>query len=153
MASGRHGRALYRVRRPHTSASRGRMDAPMPRKQDAAADAMNPYAPPMDAPTGAEEQRLAETWEQGAPWYRWGPYVSARQWGTVREDYSADGQAWCYLPHDLARSRAYRWGEDGIAGFCDDLQLLCLEVARWNGGGPTLTDRISCRSGPAGSPR
>src|SRR3954451_15141836 len=100
------------------------MDASMPRKQPTAADAETRYAPPMDAPTGAEEQRLTETWEQGASWYRWGPYVSARQWGTVREDYSADGAAWDYLPHDHARSRAYRWGEDGIFGISDDQSFL-----------------------------
>ena len=67
----------------------------------------------------AEARRLAEA-RQGVPWRRWGPYLSERQWGTVREDYSADGNAWAYFPHDHARSRAYRWGEDGIAGFGDD---------------------------------
>ena len=73
---------------------------------------------------------------QAGEWYRWGPYVSERQWGTVREDYSADGEAWDYLPHDHARSRAYRWGEDGLAGFCDVEQRLCLGLALWNGDGP-----------------
>jgi hypothetical protein len=75
-------------------------------------------------------------------WRRWGPYVSDRQWGTVREDYSADGRAWDYVTHDQARSRAYRWGEDGIAGFCDDRQLLCLSLALWNCRDPILKERL-----------
>jgi hypothetical protein len=79
-------------------------------------------------------------WKAGE-WYRWGPYVSERQWGTVREDYSADGNAWDYLPHDHARSRAYRWGEDGLAGFCDVHQRLCLGLALWNGRDPILKER------------
>ena len=80
---------------------------------------------------GAERDRVAEFGKlenglrQAGDWYRWGPYISERQWGTVREDYSADGDAWNYLPHDQARSRAYRWGEDGLAGFCDVEQRLC----------------------------
>jgi hypothetical protein len=78
---------------------------------------------------------------QAGPWYQWGPYVSERQWGTVREDYSADGEAWEYLPHDHARSRAYRWGEDGLAGFCDIEQRLCLGLALWNGRDPILKER------------
>ena len=76
------------------------------------------------------------------PWRLWGPYVAERQWGTVREDYSADGDAWNYLPHDHARSRAYRWGEDGIAGFSDSGQRLCLAVAFWNGKDPILKERF-----------
>ncbi len=75
-------------------------------------------------------------------WRRWGPWLSDRQWGTVREDYSADGNAWKYLPHDMARSRAYRWGEDGIAGFCDDKQRLCMGIALWNGKDPILKERL-----------
>lgn len=75
-------------------------------------------------------------------WRRWGPYVSERQWGTVREDYSANGDAWNYFTHDQARSRAYRWGEDGIAGFCDDRQLLCLSLALWNGKDAILKERL-----------
>ena len=78
---------------------------------------------------------------QASDWYLWGPYVSERQWGTVREDYSADGDAWTYLPHDHARSRAYRWGEDGLAGFCDIEQRLCLGLALWNGQDPILKER------------
>ena len=76
----------------------------------------------MPATITPEEQRLAEANERRQAWRKWGPYVSERQWGTVREDYSADGDAWNYFPHDHARSRAYRWGEDGIGGFCDAKQ-------------------------------
>src|ERR1044071_4013820 len=90
----------------------------------------------------AEGQRLRECRDLRAAWYRWGPYLSERQWGTVREDYSADGQAWDYFPHDHARSRAYRWGEDGIAGICDERQRLCLALALWNGADPILKERM-----------
>ena len=75
-------------------------------------------------------------------WQRWGTYLSERAWGTVREDYSADGSAWEYFPHDHARSRAYRWNEDGIAGFCDRDQHLCLAVALWNGRDAILKERM-----------
>ena len=85
--------------------------------------------------------RLEDGLRQASEWYLWGPYVSERQWGTVREDYSADGEAWNYLPHDHARSRAYRWGEDGLAGFCDLEQRLCLGLALWNGRDPILKER------------
>jgi len=85
--------------------------------------------------------RLEDGLRQASDWYLWGPYVSERQWGTVREDYSADGGAWGYLPHDHARSRAYRWGEDGLAGFCDVEQRLCLGLALWNGRDPILKER------------
>jgi hypothetical protein len=78
----------------------------------------------------AEGQRLEAADERGVPWRRWGPYLSDRQWGTVREDYSDNGDAWSYFTHDQARSRAYRWGEDGIAGVSDDQQHLCLSLAR-----------------------
>jgi hypothetical protein len=90
----------------------------------------------------AERQRLREADETGVPWRRWGPYLSDRQWGTVREDYSADGEAWAYVSHDQARSRAYRWGEDGIAGISDDEQQLCLGVAMWNGRDPIIKERF-----------
>jgi Mannosylglycerate hydrolase MGH1-like glycoside hydrolase domain len=96
---------------------------------------------------GAERERMAGFGRlengllQASDWYLWGPYVSERQWGTVREDYSADGDAWNYLPHDHARSRAYRWGEDGLAGFCDIHQRLCLGLALWNGRDPILKER------------
>jgi hypothetical protein len=91
---------------------------------------------------GAEQRRLREADTESVPWRRWGPYVSERQWGTVREDYSASGDAWWYLPHEQARSRAYRWGEDGIAGVCDDHQVLCLALSLWNGHDPILKERL-----------
>ena len=80
----------------------------------------------------AEEQRLQASVEREVHWKRWGPYLSERQWGTVREDYSANGDAWNYFPHDHARSRAYRWGEDGIGGICDRHQHICFALALWN---------------------
>jgi hypothetical protein len=90
----------------------------------------------------AESRRLAAVKGNTEPWRRFGPYLSERQWGTVREDYSPHGNAWEYLPHDHARSRAYRWGEDGIAGISDDQQRLCLSLALWNGKDPILKERI-----------
>ena len=90
---------------------------------------------------------------QAGDWYLWGPYLSERQWGTVREDYSPDGTAWDYLPHDHARSRAYRWGEDGLAGFSDVEQRLCLGLALWNGRDPILKERIFGLTGERGQPR
>ncbi|HZN55766.1 MAG TPA: hypothetical protein VFB67_10655 [Candidatus Polarisedimenticolaceae bacterium] len=90
----------------------------------------------------AERDRLAEAPSTRSPWKRWGPYVSERQWGTVREDYSAGGTAWDSFPHDHARSRAYRWGEDGLAGISDDRQRLCLSLALWNGRDPILKERL-----------
>src|SRR6516225_8017701 len=89
-----------------------------------------------------EHSRLAEMRGKGALWHKWGPYLSERQWGTVREDYSEIGDAWNYFTHDQARSRAYRWGEDGIAGICDDKQRLCLAFALWNGVDPILKERM-----------
>ena len=89
----------------------------------------------------AESVRLAEA-ARGVPWRRWGPYLSERQWGTVREDYSDDGDAWSYFSHDQARSRAYRWGEDGLAGISDDRQLLCWSVALWNEQDPIIKERL-----------
>ena len=90
----------------------------------------------------AERQRQDEAREHGVPWARWGPYLSERQWGTVREDYSDSGDAWSYLPHDHARSRAYRWGEDGLAGISDDQQRLCFALALWNGQDPIIKERL-----------
>ena len=90
----------------------------------------------------AEPQRIEDSRNGVKHWRRWGPYLSERQWGTVREDYSPYGTAWDYLSHDQARSRAYRWGEDGIGGFCDDRQLLCLSIALWNGRDPILKERL-----------
>ncbi len=99
----------------------------------------------------AEFGKLENGLRQAGDWYRWGPYVSERQWGTVREDYSADGDAWNYLPHDHARSQAYRWGEDGLAGFCDIEQRLCLSLALWNGRDPILKERAFGLTGPQGN--
>ena len=90
----------------------------------------------------AEQNRLNTAREQGVPWKKWGPYLSERQWGTVREDYSSDGDAWNYFSHDQARSRAYRWGEDGLAGISDDKQRLCFAIALWNGRDPILKERL-----------
>jgi hypothetical protein len=96
----------------------------------------------MDALSDAEEARLRETRERKADWRKWGPYLSERQWGTVREDYSQNGNAWSYFTHDQARSRAYRWGEDGLAGISDDRQFLCFALALWNGRDPILKERL-----------
>ena len=93
------------------------------------------------APT-PEHARLEQARTGEAPWKAWGPYLSERQWGTVREDYSDNGDAWNYFTHDQARSRAYRWGEDGIAGICDERQRLCLSLALWNGADPILKERM-----------
>lgn len=90
----------------------------------------------------AEQKRLNEAREAGVPWKKWGPYLSERQWGTVREDYSKDGNAWDYFSHDQSRSRAYRWGEDGMAGYSDDKQLLCFCISLWNGKDPILKERM-----------
>src|SRR4026208_2009022 len=90
----------------------------------------------------AEETRLREAREQEVPWRRWGPYLSARQGGAGRAGSSPDGNAWGYFSHDQARSRAYRWGEDGIGGISDDQQQLCFALALWNGKDPILKERI-----------
>src|SRR5688572_13561527 len=90
----------------------------------------------------AERQRLVAANDPKTAWKKWGPYLSERQWGTVREDYSEDGNAWNYFPHDHARSRAYRWGEDGLAGLSDDKQRLCFAVTLWNGRDPILKERL-----------
>src|SRR6266436_6498456 len=94
--------------------------------------------------------RLEDGLRQAGDWYLWGPYMSERQWGTVREDYSADGSAWDSFPHDHARSRAYRWNEDGLAGICDLNQYLCLTFAFWNECDPILKERIFGLTGPQG---
>ena len=90
----------------------------------------------------AEQQRLNDAREKKIEWKKWGPYLSERQWGTVREDYSEEGDAWNFFTHDHARSRAYRWGEDGIAGISDDKQHLCFALALWNGKDPILKERL-----------
>src|SRR5687767_3989678 len=99
----------------------------------------------------AEQKRIAESDSREKYWKRWGPYVSERAWGTVREDYSPYGSAWDYFPHDHARSRAYRWNEDGIAGICDRHQILCFSLALWNGNDPILKERLFGLTGPEGN--
>ena len=89
-----------------------------------------------------EQKRLNDARETQVPWKKWGPYLSERQWGTVREDYSDDGNAWNYFTHDQARSRAYKWGEDGLGGLCDDKQRLCFALALWNERDPILKERL-----------
>ncbi|MGH9645830.1 MAG: MGH1-like glycoside hydrolase domain-containing protein, partial [Bryobacteraceae bacterium] len=98
-----------------------------------------------------EEQRLNESHQHTKHWKRWGPYLSERQWGTVREDYSANGTAWEYFPHDHARSRAYRWGEDGIGGISDRHQRICFALALWNGRDPILKERLFGLTGNQGN--
>jgi hypothetical protein len=100
---------------------------------------------------GAEHARLQEDAARKANWKRWGPYLSERQWGTVREDYSANGDSWNYLPHDHARSRAYRWGEDGLLGITDRECRLCFALALWNGRDPILKERLFGLTGPEGN--
>ena len=110
-----------------------------------------------DPSKSAEQERVAGFGRlelglrQASDWYLWGPYLAERQWGTVREDYSADGEAWAYLPHDQARSRAYRWGEDGLAGLRDIEQRLCLGLALWNGRDPILKERLFGLTGAEGN--
>jgi hypothetical protein len=89
-----------------------------------------------------EWKRLCDAKDNDVAWRKWGPYLSERQWGTVREDYSDNGDAWNYFGHDQARSRAYHWGEDGLAGFSDDHQRLCFALALWNGKDPILKERL-----------
>src|SRR6516225_843124 len=98
-----------------------------------------------------EEIRITESAARKKHWKRWGPYLSERAWGTVREDYSANGTAWEYLPHDHARSRAYRWNEDGIAGICDRHQYICFALALWNGRDPILKERLFGLTGNEGN--
>jgi hypothetical protein len=99
----------------------------------------------------AERSRQAEVHAHHVPWWRWGAYLSERQWGTVREDYSVDGSAWESFPHDHARSRAYRWGEDGLLGICDNRGRLCFSVALWNQHDPILKERLFGLTGPQGN--
>ncbi len=100
----------------------------------------------------AEDRRLQAARERTENWKRWGPYLSERQWGTVREDYSEHGNCWDYFPHDHARSRAYRWGEDGLLGICDRECRLCFSIALWNGRDPILKERLFGLTGPEGNP-
>src|SRR4051812_13195471 len=99
----------------------------------------------------AEAQRLDEVARDAAPWRLWGPYLSERAWGTVREDYSADGDAWRHFPFEQAHLRAYRWNEDGLLGICDQEQRLCFAPAFWNGADPILKERFFGLSGPEGN--
>src|SRR5437764_8173146 len=104
---------------------------------------MNPIQKmPIEYTETTEQKRLNQARESGVPWKKWGPYLSERQWGTVREDYSTDGNAWNYFTHDQSRSRAYRCGEDGIAGISDDHQQLCFALSLWNGQDPILKERL-----------
>src|SRR5881398_2862273 len=98
-----------------------------------------------------ESVRLEQARTANTPWRKWGPYLSERQWGTVREDYSADGDAWDYFTHDQARSRCYRWGEDGILGFTDRECRLCFSIALWNGRDPILKERLFGLNGHEGN--
>jgi hypothetical protein len=102
----------------------------------------NPETRRLDEASTLEMMRIQKVGPGKKPWRKWGPYLSERQWGTVREDYSQDGNAWSYFSHDQARSRAYHWGEDGLAGFSDYMQLLCFSVALWNGKDPILKERL-----------
>ncbi|MGH8007424.1 MAG: MGH1-like glycoside hydrolase domain-containing protein, partial [Candidatus Binatia bacterium] len=99
----------------------------------------------------AEEKRLQESRARKVHWKRWGPYLSERAWGTVREDYSPSGTAWEYLPHDQARSKAYRWNEDGLGGICDRQQFICFALALWNGRDPILKERLFGLTGNEGN--
>jgi hypothetical protein len=105
----------------------------------------------LDRPPIAELVRLQEDAARHKNWKRWGPYLSERQWGTVREDYSADGDSWNHLSHDKARSQAYRWGEDGILGITDRECRLCFAVTLWNGRDPILKERLFGLTGPEGN--
>src|SRR5213594_3183551 len=98
-----------------------------------------------------ERQRLLDDAKRLANWKRWGPYLAERQWGTVREDYSADQDVWDYFPHDHARSQAYRWGEDGLLGITDREARLCFALALWNGRDPILKERLFGLGGPEGN--
>src|SRR5450432_236448 len=99
----------------------------------------------------AEHQRLAVNATREIPLVQWGPYLSERQWGTVREDYSPNGDAWNTFPHDHARSRTYRWGEDGLLGICDETSRLCFALALWNEADPILKERLFGLTGPQGN--
>src|SRR5687767_7899208 len=110
-----------------------------------------PQEPTAPSSLTEEHKRLQASRDRSDHWKRWGPYLSERAWGTVREDYSADGSAWDYFPHDHARSRSYRWNEDGIAGICDRHQRICFALALWNGRDPILKERMFGLTGNEGN--
>src|SRR5690606_32043051 len=128
---------LLATNRPATTFDPNRMNT-LPRKKAAPA-------------TTPEHRRLAESRDRVLNWKRWGPYLAERQWSTVPEDYSPGGEAWDFFPHDHARSRAYRWGEDGLLGLCDRECRLCFSVALWNGRDPILKERLFGLTGPQGN--
>ena len=97
-----------------------------------------------------EKERIEENTKSGS-WHKWGPYLTERQWGTVREDYSPNGDVWKYTTHDMARSKAYRWGEEGIGGICDNKQILCFALALWNGKDSILKERLFGLTGEEGN--
>src|SRR5439155_5645946 len=138
----RRGRHPLALRRPAHPARPGRRPEPPPARRPAGVRTTMP---------GAEQRRLEEANASVFPWKRWDPYLAERQWGTVREDYSDTGEAWEYFPHDHARSRAYRWGEDGIAGISDDKQRRCFAIALWNGADPVLKERLCGLSNAEGN--
>jgi hypothetical protein len=105
----------------------------------------------MDDTSNAEARRLQQNAVKDVPLVKWGPYLSERQWGTIREDYSQNGDAWNYFPHDHSRSRAYRWGEDGLAGISDFFQNLCFAIAVWNHKDPILKERLFGLTNPEGN--
>src|SRR3954452_25095222 len=145
----RRGLRAHRRRPPCWAVRRARPVGLEPLRPDGAG---------LSAMPTAEHARLAEATARAEddlfnanPWYEWGPYLSERAWGTVREDYSADGEAWRSFPHDHARSRAYRWNEDGMAGISDIRHELCLALALWNGQDPILKERMFGLTGPEGN--
>ncbi len=125
--------------------------APPPPREAGGAPAGGGEAAVTVSPVGAEQVRLDEDGRREKNWKRWGPYLSERQWSTVREDYSEGGACWEYFPHDHARSRAYRWGEDGLLGFCDREARLCFALGLWNGRDPILKERLFGLTGPEGN--
>src|SRR5262245_18241440 len=120
----------------------------MPGSDDPDTSPADPPDPPIAT---AEAQRLDETRTRTTHWQRWGPYLSERAWGSVREDYSADGDAWRYFPPEQAAGRAYRWNEDGLAGICDRHQRICFALALWNRRDEMLKERLFGLAGPAGN--
>src|SRR6185503_7121504 len=140
------GRAYVQDSAALWTGSRRRAYFPAMSRIDPIADALKRWSTKLP-----EAIRLLEDARREKNWKRWGPYLSERQWGTVREDYSASGDCWSYFPHDHARSRAYRWGEDGILGVCDREGRLCFAIALWNERDPILKERLFGLGGPEGN--